>query len=51
MFMVMLFRGVSVVEVGGGLIGFIFLVGFFPFVPQIDFLNPIGYLVDRGVLG
>ena len=51
MFMVTPFRGVSVVEVGNGLVGFILLVGFFPFIPQINFLNPVGYLVDRGVPG
>ena len=29
----------------------IFLAGFFPLVPQIDFLDLVGYLVDRGVPG
>ena len=45
------FRGVSVVEVGNSLIGFIFLVGFSPLIPQINFLNPVGYLMDRGISG
>ena len=49
--MAMLFRGVSVVEVGGGLISLILLVGFSPLVPQINFLDPIGYLVDCGIPG
>ena len=51
MSMVTPFRGVGVVEVGGGPVGFIFFVGFFPFIPQIDFLDPVGYLVDRGIPG
>ena len=49
--MVTPFRGVGVVEVGNGLIGFILFVGFFPLVSQIDFLDPVGYLVDRGIPG
>ena len=49
--MVTPFRGISVVKVGNGLINFILLVGIFPFIPQINFLNPIGYLVDRGIPG
>ena len=49
--MVMLFRGVGVVEVGNGPVGLILFVGFFPLVPQINFLDLIGYLVDRGILG
>ena len=49
--MVTLFRGVGVVEVGGGLVGLILLVGFSPLVPQINSLDPVGHLVDRGVLG
>ena len=51
MFMVILFRGVGVVKVGNGLIGLILLIGIFPFIPQIDFLNLIGHLVDRGIPG
>ena len=49
--MVTPFRGVGVIEVGNSLVGFILLIGFFPLIPQINFLDPIGYLVDRGVLG
>ena len=49
--MVILFHGVGVVEVGGGLVSLILLAGFSPFVPQIDFLDPIGHLVDRGIPG
>ena len=49
--MVTPFRGVGVVEVGNGLVGLILLVGIFPLVPQINFLNLIGYLVDRGIPG
>ena len=51
MFMVTPFRGVGVVEVGGGLVNLIFFVGFSPLIPQINFLNLIGYLVDRGIPG
>ena len=51
MFMVMPFRGVGVVKVGGGPVGLILLVGFSPFISQIDFLDPVGYLVNRGILG
>ena len=51
MFMVTPFRGVSVIEVGSGPVGLILLVGFSPLVPQINFLDPIGYLVDRGIPG
>ena len=51
MFMVTPFRGVGVVEVGNGPVGLIFLIGISSLVPQIDFLNPIGYLVDRGIPG
>ena len=43
------FRSVNVVEVGGGLINLIFLIGFSPLIPQINFLNLIGYLVDRDI--
>ena len=46
----MLFRGVGVVEVGGGPVSLILLVGFSPLVPQINFLDPIKHLVDRNVL-
>ena len=49
--MVTPFRGVSVVEVGGGPINLILLINFSSFIPQINFLNPIGYLVDRGIPG
>ena len=49
--MVTPFRGIGVVEVGGGLVGLILFVGFSPLVPQIDFLDPIGHLVDRGIPG
>ena len=49
--MVMLFRGVNVIKVGGGVVSLILLVGFFSLIPQINFLDPIGYLVDRGILG
>ena len=49
--MVILFRGVGVVKVGGGPIGLILLVGFFPLIPQINFLDLIGYLVNRGIPG
>ena len=49
--MVTPFHGVSVVEVGSGPVSLILLAGFSPLVPQIDFLNPIGYLVDRSVPG
>ena len=51
MFMITLFRGVGVVKVSNSLIGFILFVDFSPLVPQINFLNLIGYLVDRGVVG
>ena len=51
MFMVTPFRGVGVIKVGGGLVGLILFVDFFPLVPQINFLDPIGHLVDRGILG
>ena len=51
MFIVTLFRGIGVVEVGNGLIGLIFLVGFSSFIPQINFLNPIKHLVNRSVPG
>ena len=51
MFIVTLFRSVSMVEVGGGPVSLIFLVGFSPLVPQINFLNLIGYLVNRGIPG
>ena len=47
--MVILFRGVGVVEVGGGSISLILFIGFFPFIPQINFLDPVGYLVNRSV--
>ena len=49
--MVIPFYGVSVVEVGGGLVSLILLAGFSPLIPQINFLNPIGYLVDRDIPG
>ena len=49
MFMVMSFRGVGVVEVGGGPVSLILFIGFFLFIPYIDFLDLIGYLVNRGV--
>ena len=49
--MVTLFRGVGVVEVGNGLVSLILLVDIFPFVPQINFLDLIGYLVDCGIPG
>ena len=51
MFIVTLFRGVVVVEVGNGPVGFIFLIGIFPFVSQINFFNLIGYLMDCGIPG
>ena len=47
--MVTPFRGVGVVEVGNGLVGLILLIGFFPLISQINFLNLIGYLMDRGI--
>ena len=49
--MVTLFRGVGVVEVGGGLVGLILFVGFFPLIPQINFLDLIRHLVDRNIPG
>ena len=49
--MVTLFHGVGVIEVGGGLISLILLAGFSPLIPQINFLNPIEYLVNRNILG
>ena len=44
------FRGVGMVKVGNGLVNLILLVDFFPLIPQINFLNPIGYSVDHGIL-
>ena len=49
--MVTLFRCVGVIEVGNGPIGLILLVDISPLVPQINFLNPVGYSVDRGIPG
>ena len=49
--MVILFHGVGMVEVGNGLVSLIFFTGFSPLVPQINFFNLIGYLVDRGIPG
>ena len=49
--MVIPFRGVGVVEVGGGPVSLILLIGFSPLIPQINFLDPIGHLVDRGIPG
>ena len=39
------------VKVGGGLINLILLVDFSLRIPQINFLNPVGHLVNRGILG
>ena len=49
--MAILFRGIGVVKVGNGLVGLILFIGISPFISQINFLNPIGYLVDRGIPG
>ena len=49
--MVTPFRGISVVEVGNGPINLILLIGISPLIPQINFLNPIGHLVNRGIPG
>ena len=49
--MVILFRGVGVVKVSNGLVNLILLIGISPFIPQINFLNPIGYLIDHGIPG
>ena len=49
--MVTPFCGVGVVEVSNGLVNLILLVSIFPFIPQINFFNPVGYLVDRGIPG
>ena len=49
--MVTLFHGVSVIKVGGGLVSLILFIGFSPLIPQINFLDLIGYLVDRGIPG
>ena len=49
--MVTPFHGVGVVKVGGGLVGLILLAGFSPLIPQINFLNLIKHLVDRGIPG
>ena len=38
-FIVMLFYGVGVVKVGGGLVSFIFFAGFSLFIPEIGLLN------------
>ena len=48
--MVTLFRGVGVIEVGNGLINLILFIGFSLLIPQINFLDPIGYLINRGIL-
>ena len=47
----MLFRGIGVIEVGNGPVSFILFIGIFPLIPQINFLNPIGYLMDHGIPG
>ena len=49
--MVTPFRGVAVVEVGNGPVSLILLVGISPLVPQTNFFNPVGHLVDRGIPG
>ena len=45
------FRGVGVIQVGGGLVGLILFIGFSPLIPQTDFLDLIRHLVDRGIPG
>ena len=45
------FYGVGVIKVGGGLVNLILLVDFSPLIPQINFLDPIGHLVNRGIRG
>ena len=49
--MVILFRGVSVVKVSGGLVSLIFLIGLSPLIPQVNFLDLIKYLINRGIPG
>ena len=49
--MVTPFRGVGMVEVGNGPVNVILLVGFSLLIPQTDFLDPVEYLMDRGIPG
>ena len=51
MSMVTPFRGIGVIEVGGGPIGLILFIGFSPLIPQTDFLDPVGHLINRGIPG